>query len=65
MLTLDETAWLLRLCERTSGRRPLAGLGISDPMLDSLIDKGLVDLQHGILQVTARGMAKARRLLEE
>ena len=63
-LTIDEVAWLLRLSEKPEGRA-LAGLGISDPMLDSLLDKGQVVLQHGILQVTTRGMAEASRLLKE
>jgi hypothetical protein len=62
-LSLDEAAWLLRLSE---GRRKksLSRLAMSDSVLDALLDRGLIVLKDGVVEITAQGLAKVIRLTE-
>lgn len=57
-LSIDEAALLAKLSESPRGRA-LAGLGVSDEVLDSLLDKNLVTLKDGLLEITPTGSAEA------
>ena len=56
-LNIDEAALLAKLSESPRGKA-LAGLGVSDEILDSLLDKNLVTLKNGILEITPSGSAE-------
>lgn len=60
-LTIEQASWLVGLSKGTL-RKSLAGLGLSDPILDALLERGLIALTDGVVQVTSVGMAKVFRL---
>jgi hypothetical protein len=61
-LSLDEAAWLLRL--NGQHRKSLAGLAMSDDVLDALLDRGSITLADGIMEITAKGLDEVARLSE-
>jgi len=60
-LTIEQASWLVGLSKGTL-RKSLAGLGLSDPVLDALLERGLIALTDGVVQVTSVGMAKVFRI---
>jgi len=62
-LTLDEAAWLILMSEGPA-KKSLSELAMSDPVLDTLIDRGSIVLKDGIVEITDNGMAEVHLLIE-
>jgi len=62
-LTVDEAAWLILMSE---GRRKksLSRLAMSDSVLDTLLNRGLIVLKDGIVEITENGMDVSGRLIQ-